>query len=140
MNEQQNLKTVEQIYENFLKGNLPGILNSFSEDIVWKEPPHGPAPLAGTFSGKKEVTDFFMKMNEALEILSFESRKIIAHENLVIAICYYQARSKTTGKQWETDFVEVWKLDNNKVVEFQIFKDSAAELLAFQPEIIDKVI
>ncbi|HVO74202.1 MAG TPA: nuclear transport factor 2 family protein [Ignavibacteriaceae bacterium] len=140
MNGQQNIKIVEEIYQNILKGNLPGVLERFSEDTLWKEPTSGPAPFAGTYKGKKEITAFFIKMNEICEIIKFELRKIIAHENLVIALCYYQAKSRSTSKQWETDFVEIWQIERGKVVEFQIFKDSAAELLALQPELVGKSI
>jgi ketosteroid isomerase-like protein len=78
------------------------------------------------------VADFFRNLMEQCEPLQFEPREYVAHDERVFALGRYQFRARPTGKVWETEWVMIWTIANNKVTEFQIFKDSAAEVAAFQ--------
>jgi ketosteroid isomerase-like protein len=103
-----------------------------ADDVEWNEPPSGVAPFAGTRRGRDQVAAFFQSLGEQAEPLEFEPREFIAHGDRVIALGHYRFRARPTGKTWETDWVMVWTLAAGKVRRFQIYKDSAAEVAAFQ--------
>ena len=132
MNEQENIKLVKQVYNNFTEGNIDGILNLLCEDVEWKEPPQGPSIFSGMYMGKKQVGDFFTKMSEVSHPITFEPNEYITKGDTVVVLGNYKFHSKVTERDWETDFVMVFRIENNKVKTFQIFKDSAAELYALK--------
>lgn len=129
MNEQNNINLVKELYRYFLSGDLSGMLNHVSDDAVLKQPPMGPQPFSGTYRGKEGITNFFSKVYEAAEFTGFEPKEFYANDNTVVVLGHYKAKSKIDGKEWESDMAEVWRIENNKAVEFQIHKDSALELL-----------
>lgn len=55
--EQQAVERIEQGAAAFAKGDLPGALDAFSENIVWKV--SGKSPLAGTYEGRDGLGRFF---------------------------------------------------------------------------------
>lgn len=57
MNEQENTKVVQKVYELFRKGD-DSFLKSFSDDISWELPEMKNVPYAGKFNGIEAVTDF----------------------------------------------------------------------------------
>ncbi len=131
MSEQQNVKIVQQIYADFGQGNIPGVLSALADDVVWKQPPAGSSPLAGTYHGRGQVGEWFSKMDEVSEAESFEPREYIAQGDKVVALGYYRFLSKSTGKSWESNWAMVWTFREGKVADFQFFGDTAAEAAAF---------
>lgn len=135
MNESNNIKLVKQIYDCYLRKDYPGILNHLSEQIIFKEPPKGKKPFADTYRGRKGVAEFFRKVEEVVEFISYEAEEFFAEDNTVIVIGHYKASSKLNGKEWESDMVEVWRIENSLVIEYQVFRDSAAELISMPKEL-----
>lgn len=138
MEEQRNLMMVKQAYDSFLKGDINGILDILDETVEWKEPVNGPKPFSGTYRGRDEVANLFKNMFEVVNLLAFEAREYIADKNNVVVLGYYKFQSKKTKKEWETDWVMVWKFENDKIKTFQVYKDSAAELIGMQKESVKK--
>ena len=131
MNEQENVKTVQQIYADFGEGNIPSILSALADDLVFKQPPAGPSPLAGTYYGHEQVGEWFSKIDEVTETESFEPREFIAQGDKVVVIGFYRFLVKSTGKSWESEWAMLWTFREGKVAEFQFFGDTAAEAAAF---------
>jgi ketosteroid isomerase-like protein len=129
---QDNVAVVQKLYADFGAGNIPSIIEALAEDVEWSEPPSGVPPFAGTRRGREQVTAFFQSLGEKCEPLQFEPREFIAHGDRVLALGHYRFRARPTGKAWETDWVMVWTFAGGKVTKFQIYKDSAAEVAAFQ--------
>ena len=131
MGEQENVKIVQQIYEDFGQGNIPAILNVLADDVVFKQPKAGLSPLAGTYHGRKQVGEWFKKVGETSEAESFEPKEFIAQRVKVVALGHYKFRAKSTGKTWESDWAMLWTFRGSKVVGFQFYGDTAAEAAAF---------
>lgn len=127
-----NVSIVQKIYAEFGAGNVEGILAMLSDDIEWSEPPSGVAPFAGTRRGRTQVAEFFQSLFAMCEPVQFEPGEFIGHGNKVIVFGSYQFRAKPTGKTWDSDWVMTWTLAGDKVTRFKIYKDSAAEVAAFQ--------
>lgn len=130
MSAQDNVKTIQQLYEAFGRGDIPTILNALADDVEWKEPPNGAPPFAGTHHGRDGVGRFFQRLAETVEPEQFEPREFVAQGDVVVALGYYRFRARTTGKSYDTEWSMVWRFRDGKVAQFQIYKDSAAEVAA----------
>ena len=132
MQEAQNTKVVQDAYAAFGRGDIPGVLNTMHDDIVWK-PVTGAArhvPTAGERRGKAAVGEFFKVVAETTKFSLFEPREFIAQGDKVVALGHYTAKTPK-GKTFDSDFVMVFTLRNGKVSQFQEFLDSAAINAAF---------
>ena len=129
---EKHIKTVQQMYEAFGQGNIPGILEHLTADIEWHEPPGGAEPWGGTHRGKDAIASFFKSMNETADVEAFEPREFISHGNKVIVLGYYRFKIKPVGPAYETDWVMIWEFKGDKVKRFQVYKDSATEVAALQ--------
>jgi ketosteroid isomerase-like protein len=136
MSEQENINLAKKLYNYFTKGDVQNILNMFSDNAELIEPPQGPPPFAGKYKGKNQISTFFKNINEVSSPVTFEAKEYFAKDNSVIVKGHYKFHSKVTHRDWDTDFVEILRIDNNKISKLEIFKDSAAELKALDKEYI----
>jgi uncharacterized protein len=128
MQEAQNTKVVQDAYAAFGRADIPRVLGYMSEDFLWR-PVTGAAayvPFAGERRGKPAVAEFFKKVAESEDFEQFEPREFVAQGDKVVALGHYRAKSRTTGRTFESDFVMVFTLEGGKVTSFQEFSDSAA--------------
>jgi len=130
MNEQQNVKLVQQAYESFGRGDIQGVLNSLSEQVEWQTPKPEGVPFGGDYRGRDGVGRFFSELNRYEEVTRFEPREFIAQGDRVVALGYYESRVKATGRTADSEWVHLFTVRNGEVVKFQEFYDTAAALLA----------
>jgi ketosteroid isomerase-like protein len=133
MSEAQNTKVVQDAYAAFGRGDIPALLGYMTDDIQW-QPVIGTArhvPFSGTRQGKAGVAEFFKQVSETEDFEQFEPREFIAQGDKVVALGHYRAKTKATGKTFESAFVMVFTLRNGKVASFREFTDSAAINAAF---------
>ena len=127
-----NTEIVQNAYECFGKGDVPGILASCAEDIEWTVPEIENAAFAGNRSGTDAVAKFFAELTEAEDITRFEPLEFIAEGDKVVVLGESEATVRATGKTYQTDWVHVFHVHDGKVKEFQEFFDNAAATRAFQ--------
>jgi uncharacterized protein len=60
MSVQENVQIVKDAYAAFGRGDMPGLLALFAEDIEWITPGEA-LPLAGTYRGLAGVAVFFRR-------------------------------------------------------------------------------
>jgi len=108
MSEAENTRVVQDAYAAFGRGDIPALLGYFTDDIQW-QPVIGTArhvPFSGVRTGKTAVAEFF-------------------------AIGHYRARTRATGRTFDSPFAMVFTFRNGKVAAFREFTDSAAINAAF---------
>jgi len=132
MDPQENTKLVQQAYQLFKAGNVPALLDMLSDTVEWIFPDLKGVAVAGTRRGKKEVADFYTKLAETQETLSFEPREFVAQGDKVVALGHYSFRVKATGQQFESDWAEVFTIKNGKIAGFQEYANTAAAMVAYQ--------
>ena len=132
MSENQNVETIRQIYADFGRGNIPGVLAAFTEDVEHQEPPAGQPPFRGTYRGLKEVGGLFMGMHDAIEVEEFEPQEFFSKGETVVALGRYRFRVRANGNHYETDWTMVWRFRDGKVASWKTYKDSAAEAAALR--------
>jgi uncharacterized protein len=131
MNEQINTQVVQTAYDCFGKGDVAGIVNELTTDVIWHVAPVNNVPYTGTHNGHTGAAEFFTLMAEAEDTLKFEPQEFIAQGDKVVVIGHYEGRVKSTGREYETYFVHVFTLRNSKITSFVEYTDTAAITNAF---------
>lgn len=121
-----NKELVQLSFENFGKGNIPGILEILSDDIIWEM--NGPAhiPFAGSRKGKEAVLDFFIHLAATSDFQSFTPKEFIAEGDKVVALGEAVATNKQTGKQTKNNWAMAWTFSNGKVTHYYNYSDTYA--------------
>jgi ketosteroid isomerase-like protein len=133
MNEQQNTQTVQAGYELFGKGDIPNLLNLYTDDVEFIIPGAAPAiPYAGVYRSKEAVATFFTNLHEAMEFERFEPVEYIAQGDKLVALGYSKGRVRATGQSEEEEWAHVFQMRDGKVSRFQVYTDTAAVAQAFQ--------
>jgi len=127
---QDNLDVIRRGYDAFGRGDINTLLESFDEQVSWVTP--GPPELAtsGRRTGRQEVAEFFVSVNELFDIQRFEPKDFLAQGDRVVVVGSETARARSTGNVIELDWVHVFTMRNGKVVAFQEFFDTAAVVAA----------
>jgi uncharacterized protein len=126
MSESENVKIVQDAYAAFGRGDIPSLLASLSDDVVWTLPGAPLIPQAGTYRGPEGVAQFFQKLAQTTEFLAFEPREFVAQGDRVIALGSYQAKGIATGRSFAADWAMSFTIRDGKVVKFQEFTDTAS--------------
>ncbi len=131
MSAEENVKTVQEGYAAFGRGDVPAILELLTDDIEWIEPgPPDVIPVAGTYRGKDEVARFFATLGEHLDIHKFEPHEFIAQGDHVVVLISSEATVKRTGRKITDHLAHLWTFEGGKLAHFETFQDTAALVAA----------
>jgi uncharacterized protein len=127
-----NVEATKKGYECFQRGDIPSLIRDLLDDnCVWISPgPSDKLPWAGTFKGKHEIANFFAQVGEHLEFSEFAPREMIEQGETVVVLGTLAGRAKKTGKAVKNEWAHVFKFRQGKVVSFQEYIDTAADVLA----------
>lgn len=131
MNEQENTKLVQKTYELFKSGDIETLLGMYSDDVSWETPKVENAPFGGKISGRANVAEFFMRLDEAEECLTLEPTEFIAQDNKVVVLGHFVWRIKATNKKYASNFAHVVTVADGKITGFYEFFDNAAATIAY---------
>jgi len=132
MSENTNTQIVQDAYQKFGTGDIPGLLTLLSENIEWTVPEIENAPFAGTSEGVQAVAEFFKELSAAEDITRFEPLEFIAQNNRVVVLGVSAVTVRETGRTYETEWVHVFSVRDGKITEFAEYFDNAAATRAFQ--------
>lgn len=114
-----NVKTVQSIYEAFGRGDVPFILEQLAEDVVWDQdaPSHG-VPIYEPRSGRANVAGFFEAL-QGLEFTRFQPLNFLIGGNQVAVTVDLAATVKDTGRAIEVLEIHLWTFgEDGKVTRF----------------------
>jgi uncharacterized protein len=132
MSEEQNVRTVQEAYAAFKRGEIQGVLDTLTENIEWHTPGEGLFPQGGTHRGKESVGRFFQTIDATIVFGIFEPQTFVAQGDNVVAVGRYDGTVKATGQHFQSDFVMTFKFDGEKIVRYQEYMDTAALAQAYQ--------
>ena len=132
MKEQQNIHIVKTAYEAFGRGDIPGVLASLSQDVVWTLPGAPEIPVAGEFRGRAGVGDFFRLLAENEDIERFEPREFFAGGDRVVVLGHYRARVRATGGTHDFEWVHVFTIRDGLLATFCEFYDTLVAAAAYR--------
>lgn len=107
MNTEANKATLNEGYEDFVRGDIPAILKKCASDVVWMEYSTENSGLRGTYHGHEEVGNFFTQVSEILEFSKFQPVKVIAEGATVMAVVETDGKVKSNGHSLEGSLVHV---------------------------------
>jgi len=124
-----NVKTVQDIYAAFGRGDLPAILERVTDDSHWSyNGARAEVPWHGPYRNKKELPRFFESMAQHMQYEGFEPRKFIAQGDDVIVHIAIRYTVKTTGRRVDEEQLHWWTLRGGKVARMIHFEDTAQVL------------
>lgn len=129
---EKNIQIVQDAYNKFSTGDIPGLLNLLSDDVHWQTPEIENAPFGGVKKGHAGAGEFFAQLDESETVNKFEPKEFIAQGDRVVALGTYGATVKETGRSYETDWVHVFTVKDGKVTSFTEYFDNALASRAFQ--------
>jgi uncharacterized protein len=126
-----NVEATKKGYECFQRGDIPSLIRDLLDDnCVWISPgPNEKLPWAGTFKGKHEIANFFAQVAQNLEFSEFAPREMIEQGETVVVLGTLAGRAKKT-EAVKNEWAHVFKFLQGKVVFFQEYIDTAADVLA----------
>ncbi len=133
MNIQENTQVVQQGYALFMKGDIPSLLNTYSDDVefIFSGNPEI-NPISGTFRGKDQIRNFFSIVADNLQFETFEPREFIAQGDKVVVLGHDRGIAKATGESFEQDWVHVLTVQNGKISRLQGFLDNSNDVRLYK--------
>jgi ketosteroid isomerase-like protein len=129
--EQANIATIATAYSAFAVGDIESILGTMSDDITWDAVgPPGTLPIFGKRQGKAAVLDWFSSLAAETQCEPFSNLRYIARGDTVVALGDSKVTFLATGKVVNSPFVHVFTFRDGKIVAWQGFEDTAADVMA----------
>ena len=133
MSEQDNVRTVQEAYAAFGRGDIAALLAMLDEGVEWVTPgPPEVMPTAGTRRGREGVAEFFSTLAETDDIEVFEPQEFIARGDKVVAIIKCRTRLKATGRAVDDELVHIFTVRDGRVTRFREYFDTAAAVEALR--------
>jgi ketosteroid isomerase-like protein len=131
-----NLKTVQDIYQAFGRGDVSAILDKIEDSVDWEYAYTVAPTLVPWLQPRKDkngVAQFFESL-AALEFHQFIPKTFLEGPGLVVALCDLEATVKETGKRIiETEEAHIWHFNEaGKVVRFRHCADTYQQVMACQ--------
>ena len=118
-------EVVQEAYEAFGRGDIPGVLEKFDENVDWnvsEAVPHG-----GHFEGREAVGGFFQGLGERWEDFGIEIDDFVDGGDTVVGVGRAHGNLKGTG-QAGYGFTHVFTVQDGRVVRFREYVDPDATL------------
>ena len=120
-----NVQRVRALYDAFGRGDIPAVVASLDENVVWMEAESIPPAQGNPYRGPRAVLEgVFAMIPTVWNDFRVNVERVIDGGNTVVALGRYRARSKQTGRPLDAQFVHVWDIQNGKVVRFQQYLDT----------------
>ena len=127
-----NVQIIRQSFENFIKGNIPPIIDTCADDIIWGSYKNPDVPASGTFYGKEGVMEFFLELAKEVNYTNFEPREYITEGDNVVVLGHQTAIVKSTGNTFDHDFCFHIQMRNGKLQRFFAYVDTRDQSQAFR--------
>jgi uncharacterized protein len=113
-------QVVEQAYEAFGRGDIPGLLELLSDDVDWNVPEV--LPQGGSFKGREDVGRFFQGLGERWEGFGVDVEPPIADGGRVAIVGRGHGTVKGAGEA-SYGFTHVFDVEGEQIVRFREFAD-----------------
>ena len=126
MSADDNLKTIQTIYEAFGRGDVGVILDAVDDDVDWGvESATMTGPWYGPRHGKDGVLAFFEQFAAAMEVQEFTPTAFGANETDVFTVVRCRATSRQTGRPMDMNLHHYFRFRDGKISYYRGTEDSA---------------
>jgi ketosteroid isomerase-like protein len=122
----ENVKTIQVMYEAFGRGDVQTILGSVTEDVDWaaEAATHG-APWFGPHQGRASVPAFFEAFGSNMEVEEFTPLAFGTNEDSVFALVRCRAKSRANGRGVDMTLHHYFRFRDGKVCYYRGTEDTA---------------
>jgi ketosteroid isomerase-like protein len=131
---QDNIVIVRNAFSDFLNGNIPGVLEACTDDVVWGSYDNPTIPYASMYRGKNGVAEFFSNLGGSVDYENFETKSYYGDHDMVFVTGNHRGKVKSTGKKFGHDFLMQFRLREGKVSNFFAWVDSRDQANAFDTQ------
>lgn len=126
-----SIEPVRAVYESLERGDLEGAVASFADDCEIELMGPRSIPFAGTYRGGQGMRDFLTKFMGSADILEFGPDEFHGADGFVTVLGHERARSKATGREWNTRLIDTFEVRDGKIRKFVCAYDTASVADAF---------
>jgi len=121
-----NVAIIDQLYQAFAKGDVPGAIGNMDPNIEWNEAESFPYADGNPYIGPQAVVEgVFARIGEEWEYWNLTGIELHEMSNdKVLATLRYQAKYKKNGAVIDAQTAHFWTLKDGKITHFQQFTDT----------------
>lgn len=112
-----NIEMTKKGYAAFGAGDLDAALSIFDDSAEWTV--HGESMISGTYRGKGELTELFMRLSE--KSTQVEAMRFLTHGDVVVVLTDVTVEGHTYHE------ADVYTFGGGKIVKAQSFGDTAMQ-------------
>lgn len=121
-----NVAIIQGMYDDFAKGNVPGVLAALDPKVEWSEAEnfiYGEGkPMIGPDA---VVSGVFAKIGADWEYWKIENLQLHNMDNwMILATGRYNGKYKKNGAVIDAQVAHLWTLKDGKVIKFQQYTDT----------------
>jgi hypothetical protein len=133
MSADDNVKTIQAVYEAFGRGDVAAILDAVTDDVDWaSEASSTEVPWWGVRNGKEQVTDFFTQLAANEEVLEFTPIAMVGNGDDVLTVVRYRAKATKTGKTVDMEIHHHFHFSGAKISRYRGSEDTLQTLRSFE--------
>ncbi len=132
--------TVDNWFGALGKGDGEGALKILDENVVWTNtsPENHLSdiiPWLGQYKGRSAVAETFTIWAELSQVEEFEVINIFYNSDEAMAIIHEKALIKSTGLNYDIEFVQRLKIKSDKIIAWTSYWDTSKGIVAFRGDI-----
>ncbi|MBW1298578.1 NAD(P)H-dependent oxidoreductase [Aquimarina litoralis] len=135
-----NVEVVQAYFNAFQQGDLEAVLNVFHPDcyiVSVKEEERPAEQLHGIYRTKKEAQQFLNNIVTLFETKEFIVENVMeAADNLVVAKGSFSHLVRSSGKLFNSNWVQLCVIEDEMIKEYRFYEDSAALIEASTTEYV----
>lgn len=125
------LALAKTIYEGFAAGDMPRVLGTMADDIVWNEAQGNPYADKNPYVGPDAIlTGLFARLGGDWENFTATPTEFIVSDDVVVVFGQYTGRYKATDTSMSAPFVHRYSVKDGKIATMQQYTDTAAHVEA----------
>jgi uncharacterized protein len=122
--ESSSAEVVRGAYDAFGRGDVPAVLGAMADDIEWYEAEG--MPYGGVHRGPQTVAEkVFAPLVADIDGFTVTPEEVIAAGDTVAVVARYTGTGKATGRSLDPPVTHVWDVQEDKIVRFRQFADTA---------------
>lgn len=119
--EQENIRLVQQVYEDHRRADVASILRVLTADVRWERLENDVAAAGGRESA--QPGHFFRRTVGIEKVVAFEAERAIAQANRVVVLGHLKWLG-SSGEQGSSDWAHVWTVRDGRVTHFCEYIDA----------------
>ena len=124
---------VKDFQQHMSSGEKDQAFNMIADDAIWHSDEID-APWSGVHQSKENIIKHFANIAGTTLEFSRHTDEFIEHNDLVIEIGSLRCILKKTNKPFDTQYVCLYRVSDNKITYYRIFEDSLKLFRAYYPE------